>query len=307
VNEQFLQEALMGLAKPQKALSPKWLYDERGSELFEAITKTSDYYLTRTEAEVMEEVYEELPSICGERPGVAEFGSGAGIKSQRLIEALNPSVYVMVEVAEEFLRRSEAVLREKFPQVQIEGVVGDFSGSVSLPPSFFEAESSIGFFPGSTIGNFEKGGAQTFLAKSRESFGEHSRFLIGADLVKDEEALLAAYDDDEGVTRAFTLNVLERMKRELGAKLDADAFDALSLWNPAENRMELGVVALQETSIELAGQRFEFQEGETIHTENSHKFTEESFARLAEASGWTVEHSWTDERNWFGVFLLKAV
>jgi dimethylhistidine N-methyltransferase len=306
VNEQFLAEALDGLSRPQKSLSPKWLYDERGSELFEAITRTEDYYLTRTEAAIMQRVYEELPGICGPSPAIAEFGSGAGIKSQALIEALHPALYVMIDVAEEFLRRSEAILDDRFPGVSVRGVVGDFSGNVSLPPAFFETETRIGFFPGSTIGNFEKGGAQSFLTKSRQSFGDGSRFLIGADLVKDEEVLLAAYDDSEGVTRQFTLNLLARMKRELDAEIEDDAFEALTLWNPAERRLELGLVALRPTAIGLAGKSFAFEEGETIHTENSHKFTPDSFGALAQRAGWRVEKMWTDEQEWFGVFLLHA-
>jgi dimethylhistidine N-methyltransferase len=306
MNQPFLDEVLDGLSKPQKSLSAKWLYDERGSELFEAITRTEDYYLTRTEAAVMEEVYQELPPMLGEGPAVAEFGSGAGIKSQRLIEALKPSAYVMIDVAEEFLRRSEEALRARFPATAVEGVVGDFSGTVSLPKSFREAENRMGFFPGSTIGNFESGGAQRFLERSAESFGRGSRFLIGADLVKEEEVLLDAYDDSEGVTRQFTLNLLERMRRELGAKIEAGAFDAVSLWNPAEARMELGLIALEDTSIELGERSFAFGAGETIHTENSHKYTPSSFQALAERAGWKLEKMWTDERDWFGVFLLRA-
>ncbi|MCQ8185179.1 L-histidine N(alpha)-methyltransferase [Parvularcula maris] len=306
MNQQFLSEVLEGLAKPQKSLSAKWLYDERGSELFEAITRTEDYYLTRTEAAVMEEVYQELPEALGGRPAVAEFGSGAGIKSQRLIEALNPSAYVMIDVAEEFLRRSEDVLCERFPHVDVQGVVGDFSGSVELPASFQTAEHRMGFFPGSTIGNFESGGAQRFLERSRESFGPGSRFLIGADLVKDEAVLLDAYDDSEGVTRQFTLNLLERMKREIGAELDIADFDALSLWNPQDARMELGVAALRDTVITVDGRRFALEAGETIHTENSHKYTPSSFEKLAEKAGWKLDRLWTDEKDWFGVFLLRA-
>lgn len=306
MHEEFLREVIDGLSRPQKAIPPKWLYDQQGSELFEAITRTRDYYVTRTEAAIMEDAYRDLPAHCPPGAAIAEFGSGAGIKSRKLIEALKPSVYVAIDVAEDFLRQSCAALREAFPGVDVHGVVGDFSGSVDLPEAFFAAPTRMGFFPGSTIGNFEEGGAQDFLARSRESLGRESLFLVGVDLIKDEDVLLAAYDDDEGVTRRFTLNILERMNRELGAGIDTGAFEAVALWNPAAARMELGVVALSRQVIELGGERFEIDEGEMIHTENSHKYSFESFTRIAGRARWSVARSWTDPREWFGVFLLAA-
>lgn len=306
MNEDFLRDVVEGLSSPGKFIPAKWLYDQTGSELFEEITKTGDYYVTRTEAAIMESVYRELPELCPPRPAIAEFGSGAGIKSRRLIEAIHPSVYVLIDVAEEFLIESADRLAADFPEVDVHGVVGDFSGTVRLPQAFHDQEGRIGFFPGSTIGNFESGGAQDFLAHSRESLGRGSHFLVGADLVKDEDVLLAAYDDSEGVTRAFTLNLLHRMKRELGAELDVDGFEAVALWNPAEARMELGCIALGDQTIRVAGHVFRLEDGEMIHTENSHKYTPEVFGRISAAAGWTTEKMWTDEKRWFGVFLLKA-
>ncbi|NNU16470.1 L-histidine N(alpha)-methyltransferase [Parvularcula sp. ZS-1/3] len=306
MNEDFLRDVLEGLKRPQPSLPAKWLYDQTGSELFEEITQTDDYYVTRTEAEVMEEVYPELRAICGEDAAIAEFGSGAGIKSRRLIEEMKPSAYVMIDVAEDFLRDSEKRLRADFPAVQVTGVVGDFHNAVKLPQSFEGATCRLGFFPGSTIGNFEEGGAQDFLSKSRETLGDRSRFLVGVDLVKDEDVLLAAYDDDEGVTRRFTKNVLVRMKTELDAEIDLDAFEAIALWNSDAERIELGNLAMSDTEIAVGGERFQFAKGDLLHTENSHKFTEASFTRIAEASGWKIAKMWTDPRQWFGVFLLEA-
>ncbi|NRA31627.1 MAG: L-histidine N(alpha)-methyltransferase, partial [Parvularculaceae bacterium] len=196
MNDEFLEEVIAGLSAPQKALSPKWLYDEKGSELFEAITKTEEYYPTRTEATIMAKAYGELAELCPPGAAIAEFGSGAGIKSRRLIEALKPSVYVSIDVAKDFLEASCDTLARLFPGTSIFGEVADFSGDVALPAAFFEADQQMGFFPGSTIGNFETGGAQSFLAKSRQSLGDRSFFLIGVDLVKDEDVLLAAYDDE---------------------------------------------------------------------------------------------------------------
>ncbi|GGY55545.1 L-histidine N(alpha)-methyltransferase [Parvularcula lutaonensis] len=306
MNDEFLRDLREGLSKPQKSIPPKYLYDAVGSELFEAITRTEDYYVTRTEAGIMETVYGELPEFCPPGAAIAEFGSGAGVKSQRLVDALKPSVYVMIDVAEEFLKASAEKMRSLFPDTEVHGVVGDFSGTVALPSSFLENECRMGFFPGSTIGNFEAGGAQDFLARSRESLGKGALFLIGADLVKDEDILLAAYDDSEGITRQFTLNVLERMNRELDAGVDLSKFEAVALWNPTEARMELGVVALAPQAINLGGERISIEKGEMIHTENSHKYTRESMDRIARAAGWEVERVWTDPREWFGVFLLKA-
>lgn len=306
VNEEFLKEVREGFAQPQKSLSPKWLYDEHGSELFEAITKTEDYYVTRTEAAIMEEVYTVLPRHFPPGGAIAEFGSGAGIKSRRLLAATKPSVYVSIDVAAEFLKQSCAAMRKAFPETDIHGVVADFSGAVDLPQAFFDQERRLGFFPGSTIGNFEKGGAQEFLAKSRQSLGDGSQFLLGADLVKDEDVLLAAYDDSEGLTRRFMMNVLKRMKDELGAELDESRFEAVTLWNPAEARIEMGVMSKDNQAIQVGEESFTLEEGEMIHFENSHKYTEERFTRIAADAGWTVEKMWTDEREWFGVFLLKA-
>lgn len=306
MNDDFLRDLRDGFSQPQKSIQPKWLYDEQGSELFEAITKTEDYYVTRIEAEIMVEAYRELPDHLSDKVAIAEFGSGAGIKSRRLVEALNPSVYVSIDVAEDFLRRSCDAMRQSFPTVDIHGVVGDFSGSVALPDAFLAAPSRMGFFPGSTIGNFEKGGAQDFLTRSRESLGAGSQFLIGVDLVKDEDALLAAYDDSNGITRQFTMNVLKRMVRELNADLDVDGFEAIALWNPAEARMELGVVSLKDQDIRVGGDTYAITDGEMIHTENSHKYTRDTFGRIADRAGWQVETMWTDANEWFGVFLLKA-
>ncbi|MEM9839848.1 MAG: L-histidine N(alpha)-methyltransferase [Pseudomonadota bacterium] len=306
MNASFLRDVREGLSQQAKSLAPKWLYDERGSELFEAITKTADYYLTRTEAEIMRTAYGELPAHVPPGCAIAEFGSGAGIKSRRLIEALKPSVYVSIDVAEEFLTASCEKLSRMFPDTDVQGVLADFSGQVALPESFFAAPQRMGFFPGSTIGNFAKGGAETFLAKSRESLGDGSMFLIGADLVKDEDVLLAAYDDSDGITRLFTKNLLVRMKHELDAELDLDGFEAVALWNPTEARLELGVVAQGPQTIRLGSDVFPLENGEMIHTENSHKFTPDSFSALGERAGWKVRTHWTDSQGWFGVFLLEA-
>ncbi len=306
MNDEFLQEVLAGFSKSQKSLSPKWLYDERGSELFEAITKTEDYYVTRTEEQIMRTVLGELPELLGAAPAITEFGSGAGIKSRRLIKATEPSVYVMIDVAEDFLTTSADALSQSFPAVDVHGVVGDFLGEVTLPKAFLEAPSRVGFFPGSTIGNFEKGGAEAFLAGARRDLGDGSRFLLGADLVKDEDVLVAAYDDRETLTAEFTLNLLRRINRELGASINVDQFKHITLWNADERRIEIYAEALADQDVTIGGQTFHFAQGERLHVENSHKFTRESMGGIAGRAGWEIEAFWTDPNEWFGVFLLKA-
>ncbi|MEM1379587.1 MAG: L-histidine N(alpha)-methyltransferase [Pseudomonadota bacterium] len=306
MNQDFLEDVQAGLSAERKSLPPKWLYDERGSQLFEDITKTEDYYPTRTEAAIMEMAFPELAKYAPPGAAIAEFGSGAGIKSQRLISVLKPSVYISIDVAEDFLNTSCATLTRLFPDVEVSGVVADFSGDVTLPYSFFDADERLGFFPGSTLGNFDDGGAEAFLRKSRSSLGDGSQFLIGIDLVKDENVLLAAYDDSEGITRKFTSNILRRMRRELDAVLDPEGFEAVALWNSQAARMELGLVARGAQEIAIGNDAFTFNDGEMVLTEYSHKYTEETFGALASRTGWSVASTWTDANKWFGVFLLKA-
>ena len=306
MNNEFLQDVRRGFSGADKYLPAKWLYDDVGSQLFEDITQTEDYYVTRTEASIMAEVYRELPEYCPPGAAIVEFGSGAGVKSRRLMEALNPATYVLIDIAEEFLEASKDALARDFPKVTVEGVVADFSGTVALPESYFNCKSRMGFFPGSTIGNFEAGGAQAFLAQSRESLGDGAQFLIGVDLVKDDDVLLAAYDDDEGVTRRFTKNILERINRELDGTIDTSDFEAMALWNPERQRIELGLLAQRDQTFTIAGESFRVIEGDMLHTENSHKYTRESFGRIADTAGWQIKQMWTDPKEWFGVFLLTA-
>ena len=299
----FADEALEGLSKPQKAMSPKWLYDDRGSALFERITQTADYYPTRTEAAVFERVF---PALSKRHRGgaVAEFGSGASVKTTGLIEAVRPRAYVPIDIAGDFMAEAARGLRARFPDLTVEPVVADFTRRTDLPEVFTGAEDRLGFFPGSTVGNFDAGGAEAFLAESRETLGEGARFLVSADLVKDVGVLKRAYDDGEGVTRAFNLNLLERMNRELGADFDAARFRHEARWNAEASRIEMHLVSALPQTVTVAGRAFDFAEGESIHTENSHKYTQDGFAALAGRAGWRVEEAWTDERDWFGVFLL---
>ncbi|MBB4658864.1 L-histidine N(alpha)-methyltransferase [Parvularcula dongshanensis] len=301
----FRDEVLAGLARAQKTLSPKWLYDDRGCVLFEDITSLDAYYPTRTEAAIFDAA---LPEVGERLPGaaVAEFGSGASVKSVRLIEAVDPVLYVPIDIAEDFMSEAAESLRAKFPKLEVLPVAADFTEPAALPEAFLGAEPRLGFFPGSTIGNFDAGGAEAFLRRSRETLGPGAFFLVSADLVKSEDVLVRAYDDEEGVTAAFNLNLLTRMNRELAAGFDPQHFRHEARWNGDASRIEMHLVSALPQTVTVAGERFDFAEGESIHTENSHKYTQDGFAALADRAGWRTERIWTDERDWFGVFLLRS-
>jgi dimethylhistidine N-methyltransferase len=301
----FRREVLEGLSREQKALSPKWLYDAEGSALFEEITRTEDYYPTRTERAVMAHA---LPALAERLKGaaVAEFGSGASVKSEALIEALMPSVYVPIDIAAGFMEEAAERLRDRFGDLKVQPVAADFTKATELPPAFTQARTRLGFFPGSTIGNFDAGGAEAFLREARGTLGEGAWFLVGADQVKDTDVLLRAYDDRDGVTRAFNLNLLTRINRELGADFDTARFRHEARWNEARGRIEMHLVSALPQTVTLAGQRFAFAEGESIHTENSHKYTRAGFEALCARAGWRTEEAWTDEKGWFEVALLRT-
>ncbi len=302
---EFAREVLAGLRQKQKALSPKWLYDQRGSELFEDITSVPEYYPTRTEDGIFDTV---LPALSERFSGaaVAEFGSGSSRKSVRLIEAISPSVYIPIDIAATFLEEAAEGLRARFPQLKVVPQAADFTKATALPTVFTQASSRLGFFPGSTIGNFDTGGAEEFLRESLQTLGTGAAFLVGADLVKDEDVLRAAYDDAGGVTAAFNLNLLTRINRELGADFDLMHFRHEARWNAGRERIEMHIVSALPQTVTVAGERIAFAEGETIHTENSHKYTVDGFEALAGRAGWRLDRMWTDKSDWFGVFLLTS-
>ncbi|MEM9988955.1 MAG: L-histidine N(alpha)-methyltransferase, partial [Pseudomonadota bacterium] len=220
----FLQEVLEGLARPQKSLSPKWLYDDEGSHLFEDITKVEEYYPTRTEAEIFRTALPETAQIVGTGSIVVEYGSGSGKKTVALLNHLAPKTYHPIDIAEDFLKSAAQDLQTQFPDIHIDPIVADFTDAAALP-SFEEAEAPhLGFFPGSTLGNLMPDEATSFLTGTRHSLGEKSYFLLGVDLVKDIPILEAAYDDTKGVTAAFNLNLLTRINRELGADFNRQNF-----------------------------------------------------------------------------------
>ena len=294
-----------GLTRPQKTLNPKWLYDEAGSRIFDEITAIPEYDLPARERAVMAEA---LPGIAASLRGaaVAEFGIGSGDKSIALIEAVWPPLYVPLDISRSALDGAAAQMRARFEGLTVEPVVADFTRPVALPDAFVSTERRLGFFPGSTIGNFEDQEAVRFLSACRETLGAGASFLVGVDLVQDVETMIRAYDDPAGVTARFNLNLLARINREAGGTFDAALFRHEARWNADDGRIEMHLVSALPQRVEAAGQTFDFAEGESIHTESSHKFTAAGFESLAGQAGWRAEQVWTDGGETFAVFLLAS-
>ena len=303
MTDTFRDAVLYGLSAETKALSPKWLYDARGSALFEDITRLPEYDLPARERAVMEEA---LPAVAASLrgAGVAEFGIGSGEKSVALIEAVWPPVYVPMDISREALDGAAAAMRERFGGLEVLPACADFTKPIELPDAFTACERRLGFFPGSTIGNFDDPDAVDFLASARETRDEGARFLLGADLVRDVDAMVRAYDDVQGVTAAFNLNLLTRINREAGGEFDLSHFRHEARWNDEDGRIEMHLVSALPQTVRAAGAEFDFAEGESIHTESSHKYTLEGFGELAREAGWRVERAWTDEDETFAAFLL---
>ena len=299
-------DALAGLTAPRKTLPCKWLYDAEGARLFEAITEQPEYYPTRTEIGILREQAPAIAAAVGPGATVVEFGPGDGGKAVLLLSRLDaPAAYVPVEIAPEWLDAVAARVSEEVPGVPVLPVVADFTRAFALPPGVPRGRR-LGFFPGSTIGNFEPTDAADLLRRFRAALGPGARLLLGADLVKDRAVLEAAYDDAAGVTAAFNLNLLHRLNRELGADFDLSAFRHRAVWNAEEERVEMHLEALRAQRARLAGREIRFAAGETIHTENSHKYRPERLEALADAAGWKARAMWTDPGRLFSVWLLDA-
>lgn len=302
----FAADVVRGLSARQKSLSPKYFYDATGSELFEAICRLDEYYPTRTETALLARIAPELTADIPADSVLVEFGSGASEKTRLLLDA-TPQItdYVPIDISEDALRHATLRLNAAYPKLSVTPVVGDFTSDVQLP-SALKGRPLIGFFPGSTIGNFTHAEAVTFLRNVRGLLGHNARLILGADMVKDEATLVAAYDDAKGVTAAFNKNLLVRINRELDGNFDPDAFDHLAVWNPDYERIEMHLVSRKDQIVKAAGHTFAFKAGERFHTENSHKFTPASLARLAADSGWKIERQWISPAPEFGIFSLGA-
>ncbi|MCR9162936.1 MAG: L-histidine N(alpha)-methyltransferase [Nannocystaceae bacterium] len=296
-----------GLSKPQKTLPTAFLYDEAGSELFDAITDLPEYYPTRTELSIMRESLPQMAQAVGPEALVIEYGSGTGLKTRQLLRALqSPVGYVPVEISREFLMTSAAKLQDEFAQLEVLPVCADFTEPFEVPEPSKPARRRALYFPGSTIGNFRPEFATRLLRQMHEEVGKGGCALIGVDLVKDVQVLEAAYNDSAGVTARFNLNMLSRANAELGADFDVEAFRHRAVWVESRGSIEMRLYARRPTAVTLAGKRFTFETGEYIHTEDSHKYSLEGFAELANAGGFDVAQVWTDEAKYFSVHYLQA-
>lgn len=299
-------DVLEGLARAQKALSPKYFYDQRGSHLFEDITRLPEYYLTRTEDSIMNAFLDEMAERIGPDAAVIEFGSGTGEKIRRLLKHLHsPVACVPVEISRNHLMVSAHSLAADHPQLEVIAICADFTRPFTLP-RIHGARRNLVFFPGSTIGNFAPDEAISLLKVMRQVAGENGGLLIGADLVKDAQVLEAAYNDSQGITAAFNLNLLRRINRELQADFDLDAFRHLAIYNQADRRIEMYLVSQKTQQVRIDGHRFDFAEGERILTEYSHKYTLGSFAEMVATAGFKVAQTWTDPQAYFSVQYLVA-
>jgi len=303
----LVADALTGLSAPHKALPCKWLYDAQGARLFEAITRLPEYYPTRTEVRILAESGPDIARAVGPGAAVVEFGPGDGAKAVQLLRALAaPVAYLPVDIAPEWLEAAASRVAAAFPGLRVRPVVADFTRPFDLAGRAEGSVTHLGFFPGSTIGNFEPAEAVTFLRRARTTLRPGARMLLGADLVKDPRVLEAAYDDAAGVTAAFNLNLLARLNREAGADFDLAGFRHRAQWNGAEERIEMHLVSRHAQAVHLAGRVFRFAAGETIHTENSHKYRPERLRALAEAAGWRATTMWADPDRLFSVWLLET-
>jgi dimethylhistidine N-methyltransferase len=301
----FRRDVLAGLAAPIPAVPARWLYDRRGSELFEAITELPEYYPTRVERGLLEQHSEEVARIAGLGSAVIEFGSGSSTKTPILLRAVAPAAYVPIDISGDFLRDSAGALQESFPELAIHPVEGDFMRPITLPAEVKDLPK-LGFFPGSTIGNMVARTAVDLLRAMKETLGVGGYLLIGMDRIKDVEILTRAYDDASGVTAEFNLNLLHRINAELGGDIPVEAFRHRAIWNDRMSRIEMHLEAVRDVSFTIGGQGFAFRAGETIHTENSHKYGYRDSRLLLRAAGWGIVEEWTDEEDQFALILAEA-
>ena len=305
-HEAFRADVLAGLSQRQKTLPSRWLYDQRGSELFEEITRLDEYYLTRTETAILRAHAEEMAALCGDGVVLLEYGAGAAIKSEILINALRaPRLYAPIDIAADFLAETIERFRDRFPELPVRPIITDFTVDFDIPADI-PARSRAAFFPGSTLGNLGPSDADALLRRMREHVGRRGKTIIGVDLRKDVETLIAAYDDERGVTAKFNLNLLTRINRELKGDFALEAFAHEARWNERESAIEMHLVSLKPQTVSVAGSSFAFAEGETIHTETCRKFDVGGFAHAAQRSGWRVDKLWSDPAQLFAVFGLSA-
>ncbi|MFP8488693.1 L-histidine N(alpha)-methyltransferase [Gracilimonas sp. Q87] len=304
VCQSMLSEVLEGLSKPQKSLPSKYFYDKKGSELFEQICQLEEYYPTRTELSILEQNVDEISDKIGKHVRLIELGSGSSLKTRLILDNIDSiDSYVPVDISKDFLADIVQDLQEEYPGLKIQPVAADYTEPFDIPGSGDSGKRRIAYYPGSTIGNFTKDRAEGFIGLISKLVDKQGGLLVGFDLIKDRTTLINAYDDSKGITAAFNKNILKRINRELSADFDVDLFEHKALFNDAKSRIEMHLVSKKDQKITIAGREFAFDEGESIHTENSHKYSLESFRNMTKPY---FEHvtSWTDSENKFCVQFL---
>ncbi len=302
----FLSEVIAGLSATPKTLSAKYFYDAEGSRLFEEICELPEYYLTRTETALLRQIAPEIAARIPDGAALVEFGSGASTKTRIVLDAAPQiAVYAPIDISPSALDAAAASLRADYPDLAVAPLVDDFTQAMHLPEGA-RGHTPVGFFPGSTIGNFAPDEAEALLRSARELLGPGSLFIVGADVAKDPAVLVPAYDDAQGVTAAFNRNILVHINRELGGTFDPTAFAHRAVWNAEESRIEMHLESVRDQIVMVGDHGFRFAAGETIHTENSHKYRPEAFEAIARQAGWTVAQRWVSEDPAFAVYALTA-
>jgi L-histidine N-alpha-methyltransferase len=306
VNNKEISEIVDGLSAQPKRISPKYFYDARGSQLFDEITRLPEYYLTNTELGIMRDNIDEIVAMVGKQASLIEFGSGSSIKTRVLLEHLSElAAYVPVDISEEHLHASADSIRDEFPHIDVLPVVADFTRQFRLPVPMVMPVRNVVYFPGSTIGNFERDVAMDLLHVMHHEAGRNGALLIGVDLQKDPHIIENAYNDSAGVTAEFNLNMLQHLNRDYGANFDVDEFAHSANYDPDEGRVVVELVSRKDQTIELGDREFDIADGEAILTEYSHKYTLDGFETMAAAAGFSVEKVWTDKDKLFSVQFLS--
>lgn len=296
-------EVLRGLSSDEKRLPPKFFYDEAGSRLFESITRLPEYYLTRTELGIFDAHMTDVANCVDHDGVVVEYGSGSSLKIRKVLEEVSPQAYVPVDISSEHMVDMARGLADDFPGLAIYPTCADFTGEFELPPPVADLPK-VGFFPGSSIGNFDRAAAAEFLARVCAMLGGGGQLIIGVDLKKDVGILEAAYNDAAGVTAAFNLNVLTHLAQQLGADLAPSRFRHRAVYNESVGAIQMYLDVVETHEVLIGGRRICFEQGESIHTENSFKYQQEEFLALAADAGFSGRGMWTDSKQWFGVFVL---
>ncbi len=307
VDGAFAQALIEGLSAKPKSIPCRFFYDAAGSALFEQITDLPEYYPTRTEISILTAHVDEIVARIPDGALLIEFGSGSSRKTEILLDRAGArlAAYVPIDISQAAIEEAEARLRQRYPTLDIRGVVGPFDAPL---PEIAGAENArrVGFFPGSTIGNLVVADAVALLREMRTTLGRRGRLIVGADLIKDPAVLVPAYDDAQGVTAAFNMNVLARANRELGARFNLDLFEHTATWNPDASRIEMHLVSRIDQTVTVLGRRFRFAAGERILTEHSHKYEIAGFHRMVRRAGWSPLATWTDPQAMFSVHMLES-